>query len=118
MGPIHIIAIDFIEKLLPDDYGKNTLMSIIICTFSPFIEFFPAKDNSAKVAAQALLQHIGWYGMPYKITCDRGAAFVSRLIKEVTYMMGVELAHTMAYSKEENSIVERSNKKRNDIFGI
>jgi hypothetical protein len=56
--------------------------------------------------------------MPYKITCDRGAAFVSRLIKEVTYMMGVELAHTMAYSKEENSIVERSNKKRNDIFGI
>jgi hypothetical protein len=59
MGPIHIIAIDFIEKLLPDDYGKNTLMSIIICTFSPFIEFFPAKDNSAKVAAQALLQHIG-----------------------------------------------------------
>lgn len=120
MGPMHTIAIDFIEKLLPDEYGNNTLMTVI-CTFSRFIEFFPAKDNSAKVAALALLQHIGRYGLPYKITCDRGAAFVSRLVKEVTDMMGVELAHTMAYSKEENSIVERSNKEterhiRNIIF--
>ena len=35
--------------------------------------------------------------------------------------MGVELAHTMAYCKEENSIVERANKEvkrhlRNIIF--
>jgi hypothetical protein len=121
MGPVHTIAIDFIEKLLPDEYGNNTFISII-CTFSRFIEFFPAKNSSAKVAAQALLQHIiGRYDMPYKITCDKGAAFISRRIKEVTDMMDVELVHTIAYSIEENAIVECSNKEtkrhiRNIIF--
>jgi hypothetical protein len=60
LGPMHTIAIYFIEKLLPDEYGHNTLMTVI-GTFSRFIEFFPAKDNTAKVAAQALIQHIGRY---------------------------------------------------------
>jgi hypothetical protein len=44
-------------------------------------------------------------------------------IKEVTDMMDVELVHTIAYSIEENAIVECSNKEtkrhiRNIIFDI
>jgi hypothetical protein len=30
------------------------------------------------------------------------------MIKEATDMMGIELAHTMAYSKQENAIVEKT----------
>jgi transposase InsO family protein len=119
-APMDTISIDFIEKLKPDEHGNCYLM-VIIDAFSRFIELYPAKDNSAKVASLALLQHIGRYGAPYLIKSDRGAAYISRLIKEVTELMGVELAHTMAYCKEENSIVERANKEverhlRNIIF--
>ena len=119
-APMDEISIDFIENLLPDD-SKNNMLLVIIDSFSRFVELFPAKDNTAKTAALAILQHIGRYGAPYRIRCDRGAAFTSRLVKEVTELIGVELAHTMAYSKEENSIVERANKEierhlRNIIF--
>ena len=119
-APTMNLAVDFIERLKPDSYGNTTLM-VVICSFSRFIELFPSKDNTAKVAARNLLQHIGRYGMPYTITSDRGSAFISRMLKELTDMMGTELTHTMAYSKEENAIAERSNKEterhlRNIIF--
>jgi transposase InsO family protein len=119
-SPMDVIAIDFIEGLIPDEYGNDTIM-VVIDTFSRFIELFPMKGNSAKVAAHALIQHIGRYGMPAKITSDRGSAYISKLIKEITDMMGTQLVHTMAYSKQENAIVERANKEierhiRNIIF--
>lgn len=119
-APTEEIAIDFIERLIADEYGNTTIM-VIICAFSRFIELYPTEDTTAKVAARALIQHIGRYGQPYKITCDKGSAYVGRMIKEATDMMGIELAHTVAYSKQENAIVERSNKEterrlRNIIF--
>jgi hypothetical protein len=119
-SPMSVLAIDFIEGLIPDEYGNNTIM-VVIDTFSRFVELFPMKGNSAQVAAHALIQHIGRYGMPYQITSDKGSAYISKLIKEIIDMMGTNLVHTMAYSKQENAIVERANKEierhiRNFIF--
>lgn len=120
VGPMKHIAIDFIERLLADEYNNTTIL-VLIDKFSRFIELFPLKDNTAKVAAKALIQHIGRYGTPNTITSDRGSAFISRTLKEVTTMLDTELQHTMAYSKEENAIVERANQEvlrhlRNIIF--
>lgn len=47
--------------------------------------------------------------MPERIVSDNGPEFVNEAIKHVTKMMNVEHIRTLAYSKPEDAIVERSN---------
>ena len=42
---------------------------------------------------------------------DRGTAFHNEIIEELLRMTGVEQSLTMAYSSEENGIVERANQE-------
>jgi hypothetical protein len=79
------------------------------------------KAATAEEAAKALLQTIGRVGQPVQILSDNGSHFVNKVIQELTTVIGTEKVNTMAYSKEENSMVERSNREamrhlRNIIF--
>jgi hypothetical protein len=58
-----------------------------------------------------LLQHVGRFGCPTQILSDNGPQYVNELIKEFTKLVGTEYLTTLAYSKEENAIVERANKE-------
>ena len=53
-----------------------------------------------------LLKHFGGFGAPYQLRSDNGPHFIADLIREF-------LLHclSLAYSKEENAIVERYNKE-------
>ena len=108
--PFERINIDTIGPLPTDEYGNSYIIVIIDC-FSRFLELYPTKDTTAKSAADALLQTMGRFGNPSQILSDRGSQFVNSLIKEYLQNIGVEQISTMAYSKEENSIVERANKE-------
>ena len=68
---------------------------------------------SHNTAALALLNHLGRYGVPQHIRSDRGPHFANAVIKEFMASTGTELKHTLAYSSEENAIVERANKEVN-----
>ena len=50
---------------------------------------------------------------PSEILSDNGSHFVNELIKEFLTLVGVDHKLTVAYSKEENSMVERANKEVN-----
>ena len=108
--PMERLAIDYIERLLPDSNG-NTMIVVIIDCFTRFIELFPTKDTGAEGAATALLNHFGRYGTHLQILSDRGSQFTSDLIQHFTRLVGTDHRMTMAYSKEENSIIERANKE-------
>lgn len=54
---------------------------------------------------------MGRYGNPSQILSDNGTQFVNETIAELLKLVGTEHILTMAYSKEENAIVERSNKE-------
>lgn len=121
-GPMILLAIDYIESLTPDEYG-NTMIVVIIDTFSRFVELYPTKGTMAECTATALLHHFGRYGTCSQILTDNGPAFVNEVIREFTRLVGTDHHFTMAYSKEENSIVERANKEvmrhlRNIIFDL
>jgi hypothetical protein len=45
------------------------------------------------------------------LVSDNGQTLVAKIIKELTALMGIEHTTTMAYSKEENAMVERVNKE-------
>ena len=68
---------------------------------------------SAEESANALLMHFGRYGAPSVLLSDRCSHFVNSVTSEFLLHVGTEHTLTIAYSKQENSIVERANKEIN-----
>ena len=102
------LNIDF-QGPFPD---KGYLL-VVICTFSRYVCIYPVPDATAKSALSGLLKHFGTYGSPKSIRSDNGSHFVNEVIKQFLEMVGTTHDRTMAYSSEENAIVERSNKEIN-----
>jgi transposase InsO family protein len=106
--PFHVLNIDFIGPF-PD--ASHVL--VIICAFTRWTELFWCADNTAQSATDCLLQHFGRYGAPQMIRSDRGSHFANELIKQFLVSTGTPHNLTLAYSKQENAIVERVNKEIN-----
>ena len=119
-SPMQRIAIDGIGPLPPDENGNQHLLVFIDC-FSRYVCLYPVKDVTAKSAAKALLKFVGHFGVPPQFITDNAPTFVNEMIKEFMDSIGTDHVLTMAYSKEENALVERVNKEvmrhmRNIIF--
>ena len=108
--PMEVLNVDSVGPLTQDDFGNKFILVVIDC-FTRFIELYPIPDTSSLVTARALLQHVGRYGVPSRIRSDRGTQFVNGVILELAKLFGSEHELTIAYSKEENGIVERANKE-------
>ena len=108
--PMHTLNMDSIGPVPTDKYG-NIHILVIICCFTRFVELYAIPDVTGAVAARCLVQHIGRYGTPVRIRSDRGPQFVNETVQEVMKIIGTDHALTLAYSKEENGLVERANKE-------
>ena len=108
--PMHSLAIDTIGPLPEDEKGNKYLIAIIDI-FSRFLELYPAVDATALSAADAILQHTGRYGTPSLLISDAGSQYVNEVISQYLSLMGTDHHITLAYSKQENGIIERSNKE-------
>jgi hypothetical protein len=108
--PMDTLNIDTIGPV-PEDDMKNSYILVIIDCFSRFVELYAVPDTSALHAARCVLQHLGRYGAPRRIRTDNGSQFVNSMMTELTTMVGTEHQLTLAYSSEENAIVERANKE-------
>ena len=104
------LNIDSIGPLPADQYG-NTYILVIIDCFTRFVELYAVRDVGAVEAAAALLEQVGRYGAPRFIRSDRGSQFVNQTIEELLKLVGTDHQLTLAYSSEENAIVERANKE-------
>lgn len=102
------LNIDFVGP-----YPDKGYLLVIIDTFTRWIELYPSEDATAKAALGGLLQHFGRYGCPRIIRSDRGPHFANELIAGFLKATGTPHNLTLAYSSEENAIVERSNKEVN-----
>lgn len=107
---MEVLNIDAIGPLEEDEDGNKHILVIIDC-FTCWVELFVVPDTSAKSAAGALIQHVARYGSPATLRSDRGSQFVNGIISEFSALTHTEHQLTMAYSKEENAIVERANKE-------
>jgi hypothetical protein len=110
LNPMEKISIDSMGPLPESGEGHKHII-VIIDNFSRFVEMYPSKDVSAKSAARALLQHSGRYGFAQELISDQGTQFVNQSIEELVKLLGMKHTLTMAYSKQENAIVERVNKE-------
>lgn len=83
----------------------------MIDAFTRFTELYAVKNAGAEESARCLLDFIGRYGAPEQIVSDNGSEFVNDAIAAIMIMTGTDLTNTLAYSKEENGIVERANRE-------
>ena len=72
-------------------------------------------------ASDAIISQCGNFGVPKKFTHDNDRVLISQIVKETMLILGTKSEVTLDYSKEEQTIVERANKKvmrhlRNFIF--
>ena len=86
---------------------------VIIDTFTRWTELFWCPDATAKSACDGLLNHFGRFGSPRMVRSDRGSHFANELIKDFLDLTGTPHNMTLAYSSQENAIVERVNKEVN-----
>jgi transposase InsO family protein len=106
--PIGCPNIDFVG-LIPDE----GYVLVIIDTFTRWVELYHTIDASALYFAQCLLKRFGRFGAPLQLRSDNGPHFIADVIKEFLSLIGTPHCLTLAYSKEENALLERMNKKVN-----
>jgi hypothetical protein len=106
--PFEVLNIDYVGPF-PDD-GH---VLVIICAFTRWVELYWCQDATASWASDCLLQHFGRFGSPSLIRSDRGSHFANDLIKEFLDSIGTPHNLTLAYSNQENVLVERVNKEVN-----
>jgi hypothetical protein len=102
------LNIDFVGP-----YPDGGYLLVIIDTFTRWVELYPCEAATAQTALDGLITHFGRFGCPQIIRSDRGSHFANELIKEFLQATGTPHNLTLAYSSEENSIVERANKEVN-----
>ena len=112
--------IDLIGPLPVDVYG-NTYIVVIIDCFSRFIMLYAVTDKKAESIAECLIHCMGIFGAPYNLFSDNGGEFVNEVIEALLSLVDIGQQLTIAYSHEENTIVERGNKEvvrhlRNLVF--
>ena len=102
------LNIDFIGPFPDQGY-----ILVIVDTFTRWVELYQTTDATALSAAECLLEHFGCFGAPHQLRSDNGPHFVAEVIQEFLLLVGVKHTLRLAYSKQENAIVERYNKEIN-----
>jgi hypothetical protein len=114
-SPYTTASYDLTKKISMDCIGPlkeskgYTHILTIIDNFSRYVGLYPLRGTNALEVAKSVLVHIGTFGCPSIIQMDNGPEFINSLIKELVSLIGTEAASILAYSKEENGIVERCN---------
>ncbi len=101
---------DTIGPLPEDEEGYKYILVVIDC-FTRWVNLHPIKDTTAVECAKRMIHHVGTFGCPTQVQTDQGSQFESNLMEELFQVIGIHHLVNLAYSKEENAIVERVNKE-------
>ena len=96
---------------MPLSNGFNHLLTIVD-RHSRWPVAIPIKDIAAETVVDAFAQ--GWvahYGVPEKITTDRGSQFSSVIWRQLSQVWGIKHIMTTAYHPEANGMVERLHRR-------
>lgn len=105
-GRFEHIHMDIVGPLPVSNNFKYILT--IIDRFSRWPEAYPLKDISASTIAKTFVyNYVPRFGIPLKLTVDRGSQFTSRCFSELTTLLGSHKIHTSAYHPQANGLVER-----------
>ena len=106
--PMHQISIDFLSI----DTKAQSKFKVLTCV-DEFIKYafaFQVKYENAAKTAETLYKNIYTkYGIPKYIHSDRGASFLSKVIKELNNILCIKHTVTTPYRPQSNGSCERLN---------
>ena len=81
-----LLNIDTIGPLDISAHGyQYTLVNID--TFSRYITLWPTRSTTAIEAADAIIQHVGFFGTPREILTDGGTQFSNEIISDLVNIL-------------------------------
>ncbi|UYV84069.1 hypothetical protein LAZ67_X001057 [Cordylochernes scorpioides] len=116
--PFQKIGMDLLGRFPLSDKGNRW---IIVCT-DYLTKYAIAKalpsGTAAEIATFILEEVILKHGAPREIITDRGRAFMSQMVKEVTSRCKISHLFTTAYHPQTNGLTERLNKTLGDMLSM
>lgn len=107
--PFERIDMDIIGPLDRSTQGYRFVL-VIIDYATRYPEAVPLRNISAKSVAQALFTVISRVGIPKTILTDQGTNFMSRTLKELYGLLGIQAIRTSVYHPATDGLCERFNK--------
>jgi hypothetical protein len=110
-----IVAKEFLDVVslvivgpLPLSERGNRYLLTFINHFTRFCDAIPiARQDTETIAREFVVRIITQYGVPKKLLTDRGASFMSGLIKETCKLLKIQKLQTSSYHPQGNGICER-----------
>lgn len=100
------IHMDIVGPLPPS--GGFLYILTMVDRFTRWPEAYPMRDMTATTVARHFVsQYVSRFGVPLRITTDRGSQFESRMFDEMTKLLGTHHLRTTAYHPQANGLVER-----------
>ena len=114
-GAFDRVGVDVIQFVQSNSGNKYAIVFIDYLT--KWVEVFPTADQTALTIARLLVTEvISRHGVPRELLSDRGAAFLSSLLQEVSQIMGLHKVNTTAYHPQGDGLVERFNRTLTEML--
>ena len=99
--PWQVCYMDFMS--FPDSSSEYKYALTYMCGFSRFLVIVPLRHERAEDCARALVSHVFLPFSPLSVlSCDRGAAFTSKLMAETCKIWGIDLKLHCAGQPQSN----------------
>src|SRR6266576_6992436 len=80
----------------------------MIDRYTRWPEAVPLKDTLAETVAKTIFDTwITRFGVPARITSDRGPQFYGRVMEQLNHLLGAQHIATTSYHPQANGIIER-----------
>ena len=102
------ISADYVGPLTLSPEGY-TMLVVVMCHFTKFVQLIPMRSKTAKATAAALFYNVFLvHGFPTKLTTDRGTEFISAMQMEMCKLLDIHKLTTSPYrpqcdGRNENS---------------
>jgi cleavage and polyadenylation specificity factor subunit 1 len=104
--PLKNVSVDTAGPFPEDEHGNQHII-LIVDDFSKFVGLYPSRSTTSEEYAQALIQWVAIFGVPYQVRSDGATQFNSKLSTDLKSLLNYQHLTVVAYHPQANGLAER-----------